>query len=219
MHMAKTCVRFCPLLLCRSSPRHVEFQYEERKVFPVFLVLEISSRHQLLPEDQIHHRLFSLFPQCYSLFTCTQSSTRQIELHDSRRTLHCKLHATLTLHYSQHYTLHYTQHYRNAAPGSISGQGTKNWRVFGFHCSKKNNIPKCCPCQQFGSVACSVACSVARGVACSVAWGCHATLVTFTSFLKKDFSSFPPSVAALPSSCCNMVKSKCTRLYALLFTD
>ena len=125
MHMAKNCVRFCPLLLCRSSLRHVEFQYEERKVFPVFLVLEISSRHQLLPEDQIHHRLFSLFPQCDSLFTCTQSSTRQIELHDSRRTLHCKLHATLTLHYTQHYTLHYTQHYRNAALAAFQVRGQK----------------------------------------------------------------------------------------------
>ena len=43
-------------------------------------------------------------------------STRQNELHGSRRALHCKLHATL---YTQHYTLHYTQHYRNAARGSI----------------------------------------------------------------------------------------------------
>ena len=49
--------------------------------------------------------------------------------------------------------------------------------------------PKCCPCQQFGSVACSVACSIACSVACSVAWGCHATLVTFMSFFEKDSAS------------------------------
>ena len=54
---------------------------------------------------------------------------------------------------------------------------------------KSIKAPKCCPCQQFGSVACSVACSGACTVACSVAWGCHATLVTFMSFFEKDSAS------------------------------
>ena len=77
--------------------------------------------------------------QCASLFTCTQLSTRQNELHGSRRTLHCKLHATLTLHYTQHYTLHYTQHYRNAASGQ------KNWLVFSFHSLKASKLQNAAP--------------------------------------------------------------------------
>ena len=165
MHMAKTSVSFCPLILCSSSPRHIEFQYEERKGFLVFLVLHISARHQLLPGDQIHRRSFAQFPQCASFFTCTQLSTRQNELHGSRRALHCKLHATLTLHYTQHYTLHYTQHYRNAARGSISGQDRKTDLYFHFIPSKHESskmlpLPAVRQCCMQCSVQCCVQCSV-----------------------------------------------------------
>ena len=51
---------------CTSSYRHMEFQHEERKGFLVFLVLQNSSRHQLFPQDQIHHWfesvLFTIVP-------------------------------------------------------------------------------------------------------------------------------------------------------------
>ena len=156
---------------------------EERRGILVFFVLQISSRHQLLPEDQIHHRfdpvLLIVFLACFTLHLHT-SEHEENELHGSRRALHCKLHATLTLHYMQHYTLHYTQHYRLAARGSTSGQDRKATCIL-ISLFKSLKAPKCCPCQQFGSVACSVA--------CSVAWSCHATLVTFTGFLEKDSAS------------------------------
>ena len=87
---------------------------EERRGILVFFVLQISSRHQLLPEDQIHHRFDSVLlivpPVCFTLHLHT-AEHEENELHGSRRALHCKLHATLTLHYMQHYTQYYTQHY------------------------------------------------------------------------------------------------------------
>ena len=128
-----------------------------------------------------------------------------------------------TANYTQHsrYTTRYTT--RNTTemlPGAAFQVRTEKLTCILISFLQSLKAPKCCPCQQFGSVACSVACRVACSVACSVAWGCHATLVTFTCFFERIL--LPPSrvrqpfsrhaSAALPSLCCNIVTSTCTCL-------
>ena len=79
-----------------------------------------------------------------------QLSTRQNELHGSRRTLHCKLHATLTLHTARNTTA--TLHYVSAALPTLPRRTEKLTCIF-MSFLKSIKAPKCCPCQQFGSVA------------------------------------------------------------------
>ena len=74
-------------------------------------------------------------------------------------------------------------------PGAAFRAGTEKSSCIFISFPKSIKTPKCCPCQQFGSVACRVACNVACSVARSVAWGCHATLVTFMIFFEKDSAS------------------------------
>ena len=126
MHMAKTSFSFCPLILCSSSTRHIKFSVLRKKRISCIFGLANFFPSPATSRGSNPSSVLLIVPQCASLFTCTQLSTRQNELHGSRRTLHCKLHATLRLHYTQHYTLHYTQHYQNAVRGSISGQDTKS---------------------------------------------------------------------------------------------
>ena len=80
----------------------------------------------------IHRWFFSWFPQCASLFTCTQLSTRQNKLHGSRRTLHCKPPATLALHYTQHYTQHYCIARHATLPGAAFRGRTRQIDLY-FH--------------------------------------------------------------------------------------
>ena len=89
-----------------------------------------------------------------------------------------------TANHPQHprYTTHNTTRYttRNTAemlPGAAFRVRTEKSSCIFISFLKSIKAPKCCPCQQFGSVA------------CSVAWGCHATLVTFMSFFEKDSAS------------------------------
>ena len=104
--------------------------------------------------------------------------------------------ARYTANYTQHsrYTTRNTTRYttRNTTemlPGAAFQVRTEKLTCIFISFLQSMKAPKCCPCQQFGSVACSVACRVACSVACSVAWGCHATLVTFTCFFEKDSAS------------------------------
>ena len=121
--------------------------------------------------------------------------------------------ARYTANYTQHsrYTTRYTT--RNTTemlPGAAFQVRTEKLTCIFTSFLKSIKAPKCCPCQQFGSVACCVACNVACSVACSVAWGCYATLVTFTCFFEKNppgaATVFRHASAALPSLCCNIVK-------------
>ena len=138
-----------------------------------------------------------------------------------------------------HYTANYTQHShyitRNTTryttpnttemlPGAACRVRTEKLACMFILLLKGFKAPKCCPCQQFGSVACSVACNVACSVVCSVAWSCHATPVTFTSFLEGDSASslllVRQPVSGMPALLCPacvaiMVKSKCVRFHAL----
>ena len=70
---------------------------EERKGILVFLVLQNSSCHQLLPEDQIHHWfesvLVTLVPP-----VCSSYAGKMRYMADAER-------------YTANYTQHYTQHY------------------------------------------------------------------------------------------------------------
>ena len=101
--------------------------------------------------------------------------------------------ARYTANYTQHphYTTRYTT--RNTTERNVPGAAfqvrTEKLTCIFTSFLKSIKAPKCCPCQQFGSVACSVACSVECSVACSVAWGFHATLVTFTCFFEKNSAS------------------------------
>ena len=170
--MAKTSFSFCPLLLCSSSPRD-KISVRRKKEFLYIWSCKFLSA-------------VSYFQGINSIVGSSHSSPSVLHPSPahSRRTQHCKPPATPTLHYTQHYTLHYTQHCRNAARGSIGAafrvRTEKSSCIF-ISFLKSIKAPNCCPCQQFGSVACSVA--------CSVAWGCHATLVTFMSFFEKDSAS------------------------------
>ena len=161
--MAKTSFSFCPLLFCSSSSRHIKFQYRRKKrnscIFGLanFFPPPATSRGSSI--GGCSHSSPSV-PHS----SPAQLSTRQNKLHDSRRTLHCKPPTTLTLHYMQHYTPNCTQLFRNAPRGSISGQDRKIDLYFFISFLKSLKAPKCCPCQQFDSVACSLASSVACSV-------------------------------------------------------
>ena len=130
--------------------------------------------------------------------------------------------ARYTANHPQHsrHTTHNTTRYttRNTAetlPGAAFRARTEKLACVIILFLKSLKAPKCCPCQQFGSDACSVA--------CSVAWGCHATLVTFMSFFEKDSDSslllvwqpFSSMLALLCPACVAIVKFKCTRLHDL----
>ena len=109
----------------------------------------------------IHRWFFPWFPQCASLFTCTQLSTRQNKLHGSRCTLHCKPPAILTLHYTQHYTQHYTRYTTRytaeTLPGAAFRVRTDKLTCISFHSLKASKLQNAASCQQFGSVAFGVA--------------------------------------------------------------
>ena len=126
--------------------------------------------------------------------------------------------ARYTANYTQHssYTTRYTT--RNTTemlPGAAFQVRTQKLNCIFISLLKSNKAPERYPCQHFGSVACSVA--------CSVAWGCHATLVTFTGFLDTDSASslllvrqpFSEMPALLCPACVAiMIQSTCARLHA-----
>ena len=131
--------------------------------------------------------------------------------------------ARYTANYTQHsrYTTRNTTRYmkRNTTemlPGAAFQVRTEKPTCILISLFKSLKSPKCCLCQQFGSVACSVA--------CSVAWSCPATLVTFTSFLENDSASslllFQQPLSGMPALLCpacvaTMVKSKCARFHTI----
>ena len=132
--------------------------------------------------------------------------------------------ARYTANYTQHsrYTTRNTTRYttRNTTemlPGAAFQARTEKLTCIFISLLESLKALKCCPCQHFGSVACSVA--------CSVAWDCHATLGHFHR-LRKGFCFLSPLAseaifrnarATLPSLCCNMVKPKCARLFDFLY--
>ena len=108
----------------------------------------------------------------------------------ARYTANYTQHSRYTTRYTDaalHATLHATL--QKCCQGQHFRSGQKKLTCIFISFLKSFKAPKCRPCQQFGSVACSVACTVACSVACSVAWSCHATLVTFTCFYEKDSAS------------------------------
>ena len=91
--------------------------------------------------------------------------------------------------YTQHsrYTTRNTTRYttRNTTemlPGAAFQARTEKMTCIFISLLESLKALKCCPCQHFGSVACSVA--------CSVAWTATQHLVTFTG-LEKDSASSP----------------------------
>ena len=121
----------------------------------------------------------SYFQGINSIVGSSHSSPSVLQPHatlQTTRNTHATLHATL--HANTRYT---TRNTAEMLPGAAFRVRTEKSSCIFISFLKSIKAPKCCPCQQFGSVACSVA--------CSVAWGCHATLVTFMSFFEKDSAS------------------------------
>ena len=125
-------------------------------------------------------------------------------------------HATLQTTRNTRYT---TRNTTEMLPGAAFQARTEKLTCIFISLLESLTALKCCPCQHLGSVACSVA--------CSVVWDCHATLGHFHR-LRKGFCFLSPLAsemaaifrnarATLPSLCCNMVKSKCARLYEFLY--
>ena len=121
-----------------------------------------------------------------------------------------------------HYTANHPQHSRyttrNTTRNTTVLRGTQHCQVQHFGAGqdkltcifisflKSLKAPKCCPCQQFGSVA------------CSVAWGCHATLVTFMSFFEKDSASSLPLVRQSFSGMPALLCPACVATYIYIYT-
>ena len=164
MHMAKTSFSFCPLLLCSSSPRHIKFQYRRKKrnscIFGLanFFLPPASSRGS-------------------SIVGCSHSSPsvpHSSPAHSWARgkisymaaAARYNLQTTRNIHATLHATRHATPHAtlpKRCQGAAFPVRTEKSTCIFvSFLWSLK--APKCCPCQQFGSVARSVACSVACSV-------------------------------------------------------
>ena len=167
--MAKTSFSFCPLLLCSSSPRDIKFQHEEKRNSCIFGLANFF-RPSATSRGSIPSSVLLIVPPvCFTLHLHTAAA---------RNTANHPQHPRYTTRNTTRYT---TRNTAEMLPGAAFRVRTEKSSCIFISFLKSIKASKCCPCQQFGSVACSVA--------CSVAWGCHATLVTFMSFFEKDSAS------------------------------